>query len=86
MRGKCAKASGCLNRSGRGSTKHRRNRIRTFVEYPKTGTALNAGPAPYRAAGSLSSVDRESTDTPVGVKPSVAGTRGVLPTQRDICL
>ena len=50
------------------------------MEDPKTGTTLNAGPAPYRAAGSLSSVDGESTDTPVRGKPSVAGTRGVLPT------
>ena len=55
------------------STKRRCNRILAFVEDPKTGTALNAGPAPYRAAGSLSSVDGESTDTPVPGKPSVAG-------------
>ena len=27
----------------------------TLLEYLKTGTALNAGPTPYRAAGSLSS-------------------------------
>ena len=67
-------------------TKRRHNRIRTFVEDPKTGTALSAGRAPYRAAGSLSSVDGESTDTPVRGKPSVAGTRGVLPTHSDICL
>ena len=46
-----------------------------FCGVPKTGTALNAGPAPYRAAGSQSSVDGESTDTPVRGKPSVAGTR-----------
>ena len=26
-------------------TKHRRNQIRAFAEYPKTGTARNAGPA-----------------------------------------
>ena len=56
------------------------------MEYPKTETALNAGPAPYRAAGSLSSVDGESTDTPVWGKPSVAGTRGVLSTYSDIYL
>ena len=67
-------------------TKRRHNRIRAFVEDPKTGTAFNAGPAPYRAAGSLSSVDGESTHTPVRGKPSVAGTRGVLPTQSDVCL
>ena len=56
-------------------TKRRRNQIRAFVEDPKTGTALNAGPARYRAAGSLSSVDGESTDTPVRGKPSEAGTQ-----------
>ena len=66
-------------------TKRRCNRIRTFVEYLKTGTALNAGPAPCRAAGSLSSVAGESTDTPVRGKPSVAGTRGVLPTRSKVC-
>ena len=75
IRGEGAQASGCVNRSGREGTKRRRNQIRTFVEYPKTGTALNTGPAPYRAAGSLSSVDGESTDTPIRGKPSVAGTR-----------
>ena len=64
----------------------RRNRIRAVVEDPKTGTALNAGPGPYRAAGSLSSVGRESTDTPVRGKPRAAGTRGVLPTHSDVCL
>ena len=42
-------------------TKRRRNRVRAFVEYPKTGTAGNAGPALYRAAWSLSSVDGESS-------------------------
>ena len=67
-------------------TKCRRNRIRAFVEDPKTGTALNAGPAPYRAAGSLSSVDGESTDTLVRGKPSVAGSPRVLPTHSSICL
>ena len=99
-RGEGAQASGCLSRLPQGEkarriqgtaqarkgTKRRRNRIRAFVEYPKTGTALNAGPAPYRAAGSLSTVNGESTDTPVQGKPSVARTRGVLPTHSDICL
>ena len=70
----------------REGTKRRYNRIRAFVEYPKTGTAHNAGPAPYKAARSLSSVDGESTDTPVRGKPSVAGTQGVLFTHSDICL
>ena len=62
-------------------TRCRCNRIRA-----KTGTALNAGPAPYRAAGSLSSVDGESTDTRERGKPSVAGTRWVLPPHSDVCL
>ena len=84
-RGEGTQASGCLNRWGGEDTKRRRNRIRAVVEDPKTGTALNAGPTPYRAAGSLSSADGESTDTPVRCKPSVAGTRGVLPTHSDVC-
>ena len=71
--------------AGEGTT-HGRNRIRAFVEDPKTGIACKAGPAAYRAAGSLSRVDGESTDTPVRGKPSVAGTRRVLPTHSDICL
>ena len=69
-----------------GKTKRRCNRIRAFVEYQKAGTAINAGPAPYRAAGSLSSVDGESIDTPIRGKPSVAGTWRVLPTHSNICL
>ena len=60
-RGGCARqAPGCLSCSGGEGTKHRRNRVCAFVEYPKTGTAGNTGHAPYRAAGSLSSVDREN--------------------------
>ena len=47
----------------REGTKRRCNRIRAFVEYPKTDTTRKARHAPYRAAGSLSSVDGESTDT-----------------------
>ena len=66
-------------------TKRRHNRIRAFVEYPKTGTARSAGPAPCRAAGSLSSVDRESTDTRERGKPSVARNTGVLPTHSAVC-
>ena len=62
-------------------TKHRPNRVCTFVKYPKTGTACNSGPAPYSAAWSLSSVDGESTHATSGGKPSVAGTLRVLPTQ-----
>ena len=38
------------------------------------GSARNSGPAPCRAAWSLSSVDRESTHAMSGGKPSVAET------------
>ena len=54
---------------GRGRSKTRPNRSRAFVEYPKTGTACHAEPAPYRAARSLSSVDRESTHPWAGANP-----------------
>ena len=71
---------------GREGTKRRPNRVRAFVEYPKTGTTRNAGPVPYRAAGSLSSVDGKAHTRERG-KPSVAGTLRVLPTHAtDICL
>ena len=51
------------------------------------GSARNSGPAPCRAAWSLSSVDRESTHAMSWGKPSVAGTLRVLPTRAsDICL
>ena len=65
-------------------TKRRRNRIRAFVEDLKT-TALKAGPAPHRAAGSLSSVDGESTDTPVRGKP-VWPEHGECSPHTAICL
>ena len=45
-------------------TKRRRNQVRAFVEYLNTGTARNAGHAPYRAAGSLSRLDGESSIRP----------------------
>ena len=61
-RGECTcQAPGCLSCSGGEGTKRRPNWVRAFVEYRKTGIARNSGPAPYRAAGSLSSVDGEST-------------------------
>ena len=51
------------------------------------GSARNSGPAHCRVAWSLSSVDRESTHTASGGKPSVAGTLRVLPTPTsDNCL
>ena len=55
-------------RAGKG-TKRRPNRVRAFVEDPKTGTACNAGPPPYRAAWSLSSVDGESPHPWPGANP-----------------
>ena len=68
--GKCTcQAPGCLSCSGREGTKLRPNRVCAFVEYPKTGTAGKAGPAPYRAAWSLSSVDRGSTHPWAGANP-----------------
>ena len=56
------------------------------VEYLKTGTTLKTGATQYRAVGSQSSIDGESTDTPVWGKPSVAGTQGVLSVHCQICL
>ena len=50
-------------------TKRRHSRVRAFVEYPKTGTAGNIRPTPYRAARSLNSVDGESTHPWVGANP-----------------
>ena len=52
------------------------------------GSPGSTGPAPWRAAWSLSSVDGESTHTCLSRgKPSVAGTQQVLPTQAsDTCL
>ena len=64
-RGECARqAPGCLSCSAGEGTKRRHSRVRAFVENPKTGNAGNAGPAPYTAAGSLSSVDGESSSPP----------------------
>ena len=51
------------------------------------GKSTQLGAAPWRAAGSPSSVDGESTHALSGGKPSVAGTLRVLPTQAsEICL
>ena len=51
------------------------------------GSACNSGPAPCRAAWSLSNVDGESTHAVSRGKPSVARTLRVLPTHAsDICL
>ena len=43
IQGEGAQASGCLSPQAGEGTKCRRNRIRAFVEDPKTGTALSAG-------------------------------------------
>ena len=51
------------------------------------GSERNSGPAPWRAAWSLRSVDGESKQATSEGKPSVAGTLRVLPTHTsDICL
>ena len=69
-RGECARqAPGSLSCSAEEGTKRRPNQVHAFVEYLKTGTARNAGPAPYRAARSLSSVDGESTHLWAGANP-----------------
>ena len=51
-------------------TKRRTNQVSAFVEYLKTGTARKARPAPYKAAGSLSSVDGDSTHPWAGANPA----------------
>ena len=58
-RGECARqAPGCLSRSDGEGTKSRRSFLfRAFVEHRRTGTARSAGHAPYRTAGSLSSLE-----------------------------
>ena len=86
IRGECAQASGCLNCSGRGRHKTQAQPNLRFCGGPENWNRPQCRAAPYRAAGSLSSVDGESTDTPVRGRPSVAGTRWVLPTHSDICL
>ena len=65
-RGECARqAPGCLSRSDGEGTKSRRSFLfHVFVEPPRAGTACSTGHAPYRAAGSLSSVDGESSTSP----------------------
>ena len=68
---RCARQDpGCLSCSGLGRHKRRRSRLRAFVEHPRATTARIAGHpritghTPYRAAGSLSSVDGESSAGP----------------------
>ena len=65
-RGECTRqAPGCLSRSDGEGTKSRRSFLfHVFVEPPRGGTARSTGHAPYRAAGSLSSVDGESSTSP----------------------
>ena len=65
-------------------TTRRRNWIRAFVEDPKTGTASNAGPAPYRAAGSLSSVDGKAQTPLCGASPVWPEQASAPHTQRHL--
>ena len=82
-RGECARqAPGGLSCSGGEGTKRRPNRVRTFEENPRTGTARNAGPAPYGAAWSLSSVDGESTHPRAGRTQCGRNTGSAPHTQR----
>ena len=58
-------APGCLSCSGGEGTKRSRSFLFcTFVEHPRAGTPRSAGPAPYRAAGSLSSIDGKAVPLP----------------------
>ena len=93
--GECAQAPGCPSCSGQGRHKTQAQQSLCFcgvlenLNLSSLGleSAGNSGPAPWRAAGSPSSVDGESTHALSGSKPSVAGTPGVLPTQAsEICL
>ena len=64
-RGECAcQAPGRLSCSGWGRHKTQAQPSLRFCGHPKTGPARHAGPAPYRAAGSLSSVDGEGSAPP----------------------
>ena len=80
---RCARQdSGCLSCSGGEGTIHRCNQVRAFVEDPKTGTTGNAGPVPYRAAGSMSSIDGESTHPGVGQTQCDQNTANAPHTER----
>ena len=94
--GECAhQAPACLSCSDRGRHKTQAQPSLHFYVVPENlnlsglglGSACNSGPAPWRAAWSLSSVDGGSTHVASRGKPSVARTLGVLPTQAsEICL
>ena len=64
--GECARQTpGCLSLSDREGTKRRRSFLfQAFVEHPRAGTARSTGPTPYRAAGSLSSVEGKAAPAP----------------------
>ena len=58
-------APGCLSRSDGEGTKRRGSFLfRAFVEHPRAGTTCSAGHAPYRTAGSLSSVEGKAAPAP----------------------
>ena len=54
----------CVALTGKAQKSRRSFLFWAFVDYPKAGTAPSAGHAPYRAARSLSSGDRESSTSP----------------------
>ena len=66
-RGECAcQAPGCLSPSDGEGTKSRGSFLfRAFVEHRRAGTARSAGQAPYRTAGSLSSVEGKAAPSPL---------------------
>ena len=75
-------APGCLSCSEGQGTKRRPNRGCTFVEDPETGTARNSGPAPWRAAWSLSSVDGKAHTCERGQNQCGWNTAGPLHTRQ----
>ena len=58
-------APGCLSSSDGEDAKSRCSFLfQAFVEHPTAGTAHSAGPAPYRAARSLSSIEGKAAPAP----------------------
>ena len=56
---------GCLSHSDGEGTKRRRSFLfRAFAEHPRAGTARSTGHVPYRAAGSLSSLEGKTAPVP----------------------
>ena len=81
--GECAhQAPGCLSSSSQGRHKMQAQPSPHFCGITGTGTARNTGPAPYRAAGSMRSVDGESTHPWAGQTQCGQNTVSAPHTQR----